>query len=248
MTFSANLGFLWTDLPLVQAIHAAKAAGFAAVECHWPYATPPEDTAAALRATGLPMLALNTSRGGEGDFGLAALPDRQPEARAATLQALRYAEASGTNAVHVMAGIGGEAACFHDHLGWAADQAHALGLGLLIEPINPVDVPGYHLNHPDQAAALLDALDRPHVRLMLDFYHIGRLGLDPAATFARHRARLGHLQIAAVPDRGPPDHGEIDYAALLPALAWPQPIGAEYRPGGPTDASLGWLDRLSSLR
>ena len=35
--FSANLGFLWNDRPLADAIHAAEAAGFDAVECHWPY-------------------------------------------------------------------------------------------------------------------------------------------------------------------------------------------------------------------
>ena len=44
--FSANLGFLWTELPLPMAIAAAKAAGFAAVEAHWPYDTPAEETAA----------------------------------------------------------------------------------------------------------------------------------------------------------------------------------------------------------
>ena len=37
MRFSANLGFLYTDRPLTEAIHAAHAAGFDAVECHWPY-------------------------------------------------------------------------------------------------------------------------------------------------------------------------------------------------------------------
>ena len=61
--FSANLGFLWTERPLPDAIRAAKAAGFDAVECHWPYATPPADVLAALHETGLPMLGLNTSRG-----------------------------------------------------------------------------------------------------------------------------------------------------------------------------------------
>jgi len=35
--FSANLGFLWSELPLPDAIRAAKRAGFHAVECHWPY-------------------------------------------------------------------------------------------------------------------------------------------------------------------------------------------------------------------
>jgi hydroxypyruvate isomerase len=60
--FSANLGFLWSDLPLPEAIHAAKVAGFDAVECHWPYDVPAADTLAALNETGL-NLSLNL------DFG-----------------------------------------------------------------------------------------------------------------------------------------------------------------------------------
>ena len=54
--FSANLGFLWNDLPLAAAIRAARAAGFDAVECHWPYAVDPGDVRSALEETGLPML------------------------------------------------------------------------------------------------------------------------------------------------------------------------------------------------
>ena len=38
--FSANLGFLWQELALCDAVHAAAAAGFDAVEFHWPYAVP----------------------------------------------------------------------------------------------------------------------------------------------------------------------------------------------------------------
>ena len=56
VTFSANLGFLWADLPLPAAIRAAKAAGFEAVECHWPYATPKAEIRAALKETGFEML------------------------------------------------------------------------------------------------------------------------------------------------------------------------------------------------
>ena len=37
ITFSASLGFLWKDLALPEAIRAADAAGFDAVECHMPY-------------------------------------------------------------------------------------------------------------------------------------------------------------------------------------------------------------------
>jgi len=58
--FSANLGFLWAELPLPDAIRAAKAAGFDAVEMHWPYATPVAEVQAALQETGLPVLGLNT--------------------------------------------------------------------------------------------------------------------------------------------------------------------------------------------
>ena len=61
--FSANLGFLWNDRPLADAIHAAKAAGFDAVECHWPYDQDIDAVKAALQATGLSMLGLNTVRG-----------------------------------------------------------------------------------------------------------------------------------------------------------------------------------------
>ena len=73
MRFSANLGFLWADRPLPEAIRAAHAAGFAAVECHWPYAVPPGEVAAALAETGLPMLGLNTLRGEPGEPAVSRL-------------------------------------------------------------------------------------------------------------------------------------------------------------------------------
>ncbi|MEL0290501.1 MAG: isomerase, partial [Alphaproteobacteria bacterium] len=46
LKFSANLGFLWTDLALPDAVRAAAAAGFDAVECHFPFAVPPAEVTA----------------------------------------------------------------------------------------------------------------------------------------------------------------------------------------------------------
>ena len=105
--FSANLGFLWNDRPLADAIHAAKAAGFDAVECHWPYDQDINAVKAALLATGLSMLGLNTVRGNvaAGENGLAALVCREEEARAAIDRALACADALDAGAVHVMAGF-----------------------------------------------------------------------------------------------------------------------------------------------
>ena len=57
MRFSANLGFLWTDRSLPEAIYAAKEAGFDAVECHWPYESDANAVKQALITTGLPCLA-----------------------------------------------------------------------------------------------------------------------------------------------------------------------------------------------
>ena len=79
MKFSANLGFLWNDRPLPAAIRAAKAAGFDAVECHWPYDVSAASVKAALDETGLGMLGLNTRRGDTwiGENGLSALSGQE---------------------------------------------------------------------------------------------------------------------------------------------------------------------------
>jgi hydroxypyruvate isomerase len=254
LSFSANLGLLFTDLALPEAIRAAHRAGFAAVECHWPYDTPPSAVAQALQETGLPMLCLNTRPGNRaaGEFGLAALPKREAEARSAIAEALAYATATGTRAVHVMAGLsdaGAEAeAMFRANLAHACDLAAARDLTILIEPINPRDVPGYHLSCADQASAIIADLARPNLKMIFDCYHLAIIHGDLPALFAALQPIIGHVQFAALPDRGEPDRGEIDYAHLLPAFraaGHTQPFGAEYHPrSGRTEDGLGWLSTL----
>jgi hydroxypyruvate isomerase len=250
MRYSANLGFLFTDLPLPHAIHAAKHAGFDAVECHFPYDVPAADVAAALQQTGLTMLGLNTWPGDKaaGDFGLAALPGREEEARAAIAQAVDYAVATGTKAIHVMAGRtdGGDAAeaTFRANLAHACDLAAPHGITILIEPINTRDVQHYHLSRTDHALAIITALNRPNLKLMFDCYHMQIMQGDLAMHLRDLLPVIGHIQIAAVPDRGEPDQGEVDYRWLtshIAMLGYGGPIGAEYRPRNGTTAGLGWL-------
>ncbi len=248
--FSANLGFLWADLPLPQAIAAAKAVGFDAVECHWPYATPAKDTARALRDAGLRMLGLNTLRGNPGENGLAALPGREAEARAAIDQALDYAAAIGSGMVHVMAGFasGAEAqAAFAANLTYAAQRAAEQAITILIEPLNRHDAPGYFLHTTDQASDIIRQVGAPNLKLMFDCYHIGRTEGDITTRFRALQPVVGHVQFASVPDRGTPDQGELNYGAIFAAFAaagWTAPLGAEYRPQGPTEESLGWMKAL----
>lgn len=252
MHVSANLGMLWTNLPLPAAIRAAAKAGFGAVECHWPYATSPQSVHDALRETGVPMLGLNTSPGNlkAGEFGLSALAGREEDAQAAIDQAISYAAAIGARAVHVMAGKaqGAEAeSVFRSNLTYACDHAQPHGLTVLIEPLNSFDVPGYFLRDTEQAADLICSLDRANLKLMFDCYHVARQEGEVAERLKALIPIVGHIQFASVPDRGPPDEGELCYATLfaqIRAMGYNAPLGAEYRPRGATEDSLGWMNLL----
>lgn len=255
MRFSANLGFLWNDRPLSEAIRAAKAAGFDAVECHWPFDVPAEQTKAALTETGLQMLGLNTRRGNTtiGENGLAALPGREADARAAIDEALAYASVILASAVHVMAGnTSGPRArrTFCENLAYACDKAGNAAT-ILIEPLNQYNAPGYFLNSTTQAADIIREVGKPNLKLMFDFYHIQIMEGDVTRRFAALLPLVGHVQIASVPDRGTPDHGELDYTYVLPriaALGWTQPIGAEYMPENKAVPNTSWLARYQQKR
>lgn len=247
--FSANLGFLWTDRPLPDAIRAAKASGFDAVECHWPYATPAEDVATALAETKLAMLGLNTRRGNpdQGDNGLAAIPDRVDEARAAIDEAINYAVAIGTANIHVMAGFahGSKARdTFIANLRYACESAAANNQTILIEPLNTYDAPGYFLSTTAQAQSIIEDVGADNLKLMFDCYHVQLMEGDLSNKLEQLKPVIGHIQFASVPDRGSPDHGEINYSHLfkhIDQLGYDMALGAEYKPLAPTDDTLDWL-------
>lgn len=252
MRLSANLGFLWKELPLPDAIRAAKRAGFDAVECHFPYDVPVADVREALTETGLPMIGLNTRPGEAGAFGLAALPGREAEARAAIAEAIDYARAIRCGKIHVMAGLsgGGEAAeaAYRANLAFACENAG--GLTILIEPINPRDMPGYHLTTLEQAARIVADLGHENLKIMADCYHLQIMGGDLVRRLEWHLPMIGHVQIAAVPSRGRPDEGEVNYPYVARALAemgYDGFLGAEYRPAGPVEDGLGWMAALQSV-
>lgn len=253
LKFSANLGFLWADRPLPEAVRDAARAGFDAVEFHWPYHVPPEELRKVLEETGLPVLSLNTVPGdaSRGEFGLAALPGREDEARSGFVKALDYARRIGAHNIHVMAGIAqGESAraAFIDNLCRGRDLAFSHGIALLIEPINRRDVPGYFLENCDQAAKIIEACGEEGIHIMFDCYHQQIISGDLISRMRQHLSRIGHVQFAAIPDRGEPDRGEVNYAWLLPAMreaGYNGYFGAEYRPRDKTDAGLAWIERLS---
>ena len=254
--FSANLGFLWPDRPLLDRIDAAAAAGFAAIELHWPYDTPAAAVRARCDAHGLALLGVNTARGREGEVGLGALPGREAEFQAAVDQSIAFCLDAGGTAIHCMAGRIGDSDpaaardTFVANLRDASRKAAAQELTLLLEPLNPKDAPGYFYSTVAEGAAVIEEVGAGNLRLMFDCYHVGMVGGDVVGTLRRFLPLVGHIQVASVPDRAEPDEGTLDYREVFRAIdafgyaGW---VGAEYRPRADTDAGLGWMTALTEV-
>lgn len=253
--FAANLSFLFTELPFLERFGAAAVAGFPACEMMFPYDHPVEDVVEAVRAAGLPVVLMNLPPGdwAAGERGLAALPDRMHDFASALELGLRYATALGCPRLHCLSGLRPEGVAEPDirrtlvtNLRRAADAAAWQGVEILVEAINPRDMPGYVLTRIDDALALIAEVDRPNVGLQLDLYHAQVVHGDLTTWLERALPVTRHIQIANVPGRHEPDHGEIAYDwlfARLDALGYGGFIGCEYRPRTTTRAGLGWLDR-----
>ncbi len=248
--FAANLGYLFTDRPLLERIDAAAACGFKAIELQFPYDVPASQVKAAIARNKLAVLGINTPPGErEGEFGAAAIPGREKDFQVLFARALDYISTIGGSAVHCLAGkVPPEQRpvadrVFVDNLKIAADLAAAKNIGILIEPINARDRPNYFLNHVEHAADVIAKAGKPNIRMQFDFYHVQIVGGDLLYRLEKFMPVIGHLQCAAVPVRHEPDGGEINYPAVFEAVdrfgykGW---IGAEYRPRGRTEAGLGW--------
>ncbi len=267
--FAANLSFLYTELPFLERFAAAAHDGFAGVEFLFPYAWPAGAIADALRTNGLQQVLLNAPAAGmdvaqmatafeQGARGTACLPGREAEFDAGVQQALAYATALGCPRVHVMAGLvpqGADMQRLHEtyvhNLRRAAHWAADAGCTLLIEAINGRDMPGYFLTTQAQAHAVVQAVGSPHVQVQMDLYHCQIAEGDVTRKLQHYLpgGRVGHIQIAGVPDRHEPCTGELNYPYLfaqLDALGFEGWVGCEYRPRagavpGGTTAGLAWM-------
>ena len=255
LRFSANLGFLWPDRPLLEKIDAAAAAGFKAIELHWPYDVAAADVKARCDGHDLKLLGVNTVRGDvtKGENGLGALKGREAEFQAAVDQSIRFCVEAGGTAVHCMAGrVEPEdrveaRKLFVRNLQEASAKAAPHGLTLLLEPLNAKDAPGYFYSTLAEGANVIEETDCPNIKLMFDAYHVGVTEGDVVAKLERYYPITGHVQIAAVPTRAEPDEGTFEWTpffAALERLGYAGWVGAEYKPRAGTDAGLGWVKTL----
>lgn len=247
---AANLGHMFTEYPLIERFGAAAAAGFAAVELQFPYDVDPAAVKAEIARLCLTQLGVNTPRTPES--GLAALPGRERDFEAIFRRALDYVVAIGGRSIHCMAGVvpvnerPAAERVFIANLARAAAAAEAAGIFLLIEPINPRDVPDFFLTRVEHAADIVEKVGAANLRIQFDFYHAQIVGGDLIRRFEKFQPLIGHVQIAGVPERHEPDEGEVNYPAILAALdglGYQGFVACEYRPRGRTEDGLGWLKR-----
>ncbi|GAB2780951.1 hydroxypyruvate isomerase family protein [Amycolatopsis magusensis] len=258
--FAANIGWLFTEVPIERRFEAAAAAGFTAVEHAQPYSMPLSRWRALLDAAGLRLVLVNTPVGEPGSpaaTGWGCLPEQAGQFRVSVERALDYAVALDRPLVQLRAGVlppgvSRDAAltCFIANAHWAAERAAEAGVRLTVEALNPRDAPGYLIDTQELAAAVVAAVGHRHLGVQFDVYHCQVAQGDLTTRLTALREVIAHVQIADAPGRAEPGSGEIRFQHVLSTLGelgyegW---IGCEYRPAAGTVAGLGWRERIGGL-
>ncbi len=243
--FSANTGYLWKELPFIDRINMAKRHAFSSLEFH---DEPHKENLAGLKNL-LSEIELNVNgmNARMGDtFGCAAIPDQSDKARNEIKEAITIAEDLGAKALHILSGVTEynktSISTYISNLNFALDNSK---ISILIEPVCEEQLSGYFLRTIDQAAAIIDKINHPRLKIMFDCYHIYKESGDLVKNFADHADKIGHVQIAAAENRAEPFPGALNYSDILPEfkrLGYQGAFGCEYRPSGSTEGGLGWRD------
>ena len=263
LRFAANISFMFTEQPFLERFGAARAAGFDAVEFHYPYEYDPRDVLAQLDHHRLVPVLINVRPGlaALGEWGFAGVPGREETFRLCVSEAIEYALAISVRQLNCLAGVQslgmGAGLCeatLIANLRYAARECAHANLVLNLEPINTQDVPGYLVSNTAHAIRVMDAVGAENLKLQFDCYHMQIMEGGGAgaltATIERLLPRVGHIQFADAPGRNEPGTGVIDYRHLFKQVermvasgkyaGW---VSAEYRPsaGRRTEETLGWL-------
>ena len=116
------------------------------------------------------------------------------------------------------------------------------GVTFCLENLNTiVDHPGVPLARAKDTLALVEAVDHPNVKMMLDLYH-AQIGEGNLVELVRRAGdAIGEIPVADVPGRYEPGTGEIHYPAVARTLrdsGYTGPVGMEAYAAGDSVAAL----------
>ena len=258
--FAANLTMMYQEHAFLDRFAAAARDGFQFIEYLFPYEHPAATLTACLKENGLRQVLFNSPPGDwkAGERGIAAVPGREQEFRDGFLRALEYAHTLTCPRVHAMAGLapagtdrGQFRAVYTSNLAWAAEKARAARVDLIIEPIAQRNIPGFFLNRQDEAHTIVEEVGAPNLKVLMDLFHCQVEEGDLAIKIRKYLAdprktRVGHFQVAGVPERHEPDTGEVNYAYLfdlIDQLGYEGYVGCEYIPATTASQGLGWFQK-----
>lgn len=249
--YALNVSLVMAEHHVTERPAMAAAAGFDQVEMWWPFTDPEparEDLAAlyaSLRTSGSRLICLNIDAGDydAGDRGLLSDPHRRERCRRSIRTAVDVAAETGCrllnlpygNRIHGCSESTQHQTAFENLL-FAARRARSAGASVVIEPLNSQDNPGGLLPDITSAADLVKRAREAgadNVGILLDVYHLARMGQDLESAIARHATDILHVQFADLPGRRCPGTGELDFTDIHNALnraAYTGFIGLEFIP------------------
>jgi hydroxypyruvate isomerase len=251
--FCANLSMMFNEVDFLDRFGAAAKAGFKGVEFLFPYPYDKNQLVELTLKHDLQVVLFNMPAGdwNAGDRGMACDPARSGEFQDQVGKSIDYAQALGCTQIHCMAGLKPRGvnedqmrAAYIANLRFAGRELAKTGLTLLIEAINPRDMPGFYLNYSRQAFDVMHYAAVPNLRFQYDIYHMQIVEGDLAPGIENNLAKIGHIQLADTPGRHEPGTGEINYDFLfrhIDKIGYAGWIGCEYRPAAGTAAGLGWI-------
>ncbi len=258
-TFAANLTTMFNEVEFMDRFDHAQAAGFTAVEYLFPYAFAADDIAAKLSGCKLDQVLFNTPPGDwdNGERGLAAIAGREQDFLDGITTALAYAKTLNCPRIHPMAGLlldPSKATQYRDtyakNLAAAADLSAKANVDVLIEPINPINMPNYFINDFQLACDIIDELNQPNIKLQFDIFHCHRMYGNVTEWLHKCSKYIAHFQIAGTPDRHEPDVGDLPYKEIFKVIGElgldNLAVGCEYNPQHRSEDGLGWIKTLDT--
>lgn len=259
--FDVNISMLLKEYPFLDRFDQAAKLGFDAVEFWWPTGEDLNAITQRVRDTGLQVALFNFDAGDmpNGDRGLLNDPERQAQFRANVPIAIELAQQLGCTKINALAGKWNleesreaQLQRVQENLHWAAEQAHAAGITVLVEAINTWENGPYMFTKTLETLAFLKQVGAPNLAFQYDVYHMYRMEGNVVSNMREYGAHFGHIQIADSPDRHHPGTGELNYPFILQSIidsGYIGMIGLEYKPRDSSAASFVWLpeDRRGNL-
>ncbi|WP_025617269.1 TIM barrel protein [Salinispora cortesiana] len=124
-----------------------------------------------------------------------------------------------------------------------AAEAEAAHVGLLLEPLNSkVDHVGHECDSTAWAAAVVERVGSPALRMLYDMYHMQIMEGDLIRTIREKFSFIGHVHVAGVPGRAElDDRQEVNWQAIAATLrehGYPGYVTHEFIPRGDPVAAL----------